>query len=222
MENNQKKAFLEYEADLWFERNKKSVEKYKVEEDFVPNLLKKYNVSPETILEIGCSAGYRLNGLKSLYPNADVYGIDPSNGAIAYGKDLYPHVHFERATADQLPYPDKKFDLVVVGFVFYVVDRELLFASISEIDRVLSDKGFLIIVDFFSERALKNEYAHISDFKAYSFKQKYESIFTESQLYQLMDKSTVNHQTRKPDVLSDFYDLMSITLLKKDIHAPYK
>ena len=37
-----------------------------------------------------------------------------------------------------------------------------------------------------------------------------------------MDKSTVNHQTKKPDVLSDFYDLMSITLLKKDTHASYK
>ena len=222
MENNQKKAFLEYEADLWFERNKKVVEHYNVEEDLVPNLLKKYNIYPEKVVEIGCSAGYRLNGLKELYPNAEVYGIDPSNSAITYGKELYPHVHFDRGTADQLPYPNKQFDLVIVGFVFYVVDRELLLASISEIDRVLSDKGFLIIVDFFSERALKNEYAHISDFKAYSFKQKYESIFTESHLYQLMDKSTIKHQTQKPDVLSDFYDLMSMTLLKKDIHAPYK
>jgi ubiquinone/menaquinone biosynthesis C-methylase UbiE len=222
MENNQKKAFLEYEADLWFERNKKVVENYKIEEDLVFNLLKKYDISPEKILEIGCSSGYRLNGLKGFYPNADIYGIDPSNSAIAYGKELYPHVHFDRATADQLPYLTKQFDLVIVGFVFYVIDRELLLSSISEIDRVLSDKGFLIIVDFFSEKSLKNEYAHISDFKAYSFKQKYESIFTETHLYQLMDKSTVNHQTRKPDVLSDFYDLMSITLLKKDIHAPYK
>jgi len=222
MENNQKQAFLEYEADLWFERNKKFVENYKIEEDFVSNLLIKYNISPEKILEIGCSAGYRLNGLKLLYPNAEVYGIEPSNSAIAHGKNLYPHVHFERATADRLPYPNKQFDLVIVGFVFYVVDRDLLLASISEVDRVLSDKGFVIIIDFFSEKALKNEYAHISNFNAYSFKQKYESIFTESHLYQLMDKSTVNHQTKKPDVLSDFYDLMSITLLKKDINATYK
>ena len=222
MENSQKKAFLEYEADLWFERNKKVVENYKIEDDFVITLLKKYDISPEKILEIGCSAGYRLNGLKKLYPNADVYGIDPFNSAISYGKKLYPHVYFDRSTADKLPYQAKQFDLVVVGFVFYVVDRELLLTSIAEIDRVLSDKGFLIIVDFFSERALKNEYAHISDFQAYSFKQKYESIFTESQLYQLIDKSTINHQTKKPDALSDFYDLMSVTLLRKDIYASYK
>ena len=222
MENNQKKAFLEYEADLWFKRNKEALENYKVEDDIVYNLLDKYKILPEKILEIGCSSGHRLNGLKGLFPYAGVYGIDPSNNAIAYGKELYPHVHFDRATADNLPYPAKHFDLVIMGFVFYVVDRELLLASVSEIDRVLSDKGFLLIIDFFSERALKNEYAHISEFKAYSFKQKYESIFTESHLYQLMDKSSVNHTTKKPDVLSDFYDLMSVTLLKKDIYAPYK
>ena len=222
MENNQKKAFLEYEADLWFKRNKKNVENFEINDDFVSNVLNKYNIIPEKILEVGCSAGYRLNGLKGLYPNTDVYGVDPSNSAIAYGKEFYPCVHFDRTTADQLPYPNKQFDLVIVGFVFYVVDRELLFASISEIDRVISDKGFLIIVDFFSERALKNEYSHISEFKAYTFKQKYENIFIQSQLYQLMDKSTVNHQTKKPDVLSDFYDLMSVTLLKKDINASYK
>jgi len=222
MKNNQKKAFLEYEADSWFERNKSVIENYKVEKDFVTDLLIKYNIIPEKVLEIGCSAGYRLNGLKGLYPNADVYGIDPSKNAISYGKELFPHVHFDRTTADKLPYKTNQFDVVIVGFVFYVIDRELLLTSISEIDRVLSDKGFLIIVDFFSERALKNEYSHIWDFKAYSFKQKYESVFTESHLYQLMDKSTVNHQTKKPDVLSDFYDLMSVTLLKKDIHASYK
>ena len=221
MENNQKKAFLEYEADKWFDRNKHIIADYHAENDFVTNLLERYHIQPECILEIGCSAGYRINGLTCLYPSAEVYGVDPSGKAIAYGKDNYPNVNFNMATADSLPYPAKKFDLVIVGFVFYVIDRDLLLTSVAEIDRVLSDKGFLIIVDFFSEKTLKNNYAHISDFNAYSFKQKYENIFTASHLYQLIDKSTINHNDKKNDALSDFYNLMSVTLLRKDINASY-
>jgi ubiquinone/menaquinone biosynthesis C-methylase UbiE len=117
---------------------------------------------------------------------------------------------------------DQKYITFIVGFVFYVIDRELLFQSIAEIDRVLKNGGFVVIIDFFSEKTLKNNYAHISEFQAYAFKQQYEDIFTSSHLYQLMDKTTLNHESSIPDVHTDFYNLMSVTMLKKDIDAPYK
>jgi ubiquinone/menaquinone biosynthesis C-methylase UbiE len=224
--SSQKKSFLQHEADSWFDRNMHAVmgrfSGHGECDDFIIKTLDRYKIQPCKILEVGSSAGYRLNSIKEKYPESEPYGIDPSTKAIVFGKTHYPQINLSVGTADKLPFEKEMFDVVIIGFVFYVVDRELLFQSITEIDRVLKNTGFLIIVDFFSEKPLKNKYAHISDFQAYSFKQRYEDIFTASHLYHLMDKTTLNHASQKDDVQSDFYDLVSVTLLKKDIDASYK
>ena len=65
---SQKSAFLNYEANSWFERNKDALLNYKIENDKIISLLKSYKQKPNNILEIGCSAEYRLNGLKKVFP----------------------------------------------------------------------------------------------------------------------------------------------------------
>lgn len=225
MENNtQKNAFLEYEADAWFQRNKSIIESYSINRDRVISLLEYYDLHSGNILEIGCSAGYRLNGIIQRFgEEVKVFGIDPSNAAIDFGKKSYPRVNFTKGTADNLNvYGEGSMNVVIVGFVFYVIDREIFFKVISEIDRVLKNGGVLIIVDFFSEAALKNVYEHIKDFKAYAFKQNYDEVFTASKLYYLLDKSTWSHSTKELDASSNYHDKYSISLLKKDISASYK
>ncbi len=224
MENKlQKDAFITYESDAWFERNKKYLSNYKVEKDEVVALIQQYHLKPTNVLEIGCSAGYRLNALKSLLKTAEVHGIEPSKKAIEYGRQEFPQVNFTHGTADNLSaFADGSMDLVIVGFVLYVVDRQMIFKVISEIDRVLKNNGQLIIVDFFSETSLKTQYQHIKDFSAYSFKQNYDEIFTASKMYYLLDKSTLNHETKQKDATEDYYNKFSVALLKKDIFASYK
>ena len=171
MDNSQKKSFLTYEADNWFERNKSIINSYSASSDKVIELIEKYNVDNDSILEIGCSAGYRLNALKELYPKANVFGIEPSGKAIEYGKTNYKNIEFLQGTADDLSqFKNESLDVVIVGFVFYVIDRNILFKVISEIDRVLKNGGIIIIIDFFSETSLKNVYQHIDEFEAYSYK----------------------------------------------------
>lgn len=219
----QTNAFISYEADAWFERNKDYLNNYKVEKDEVVNLIKQYRLNPGSLLEIGCSAGYRLNGIKNLLNTCEVHGVEPSDKAIAFGKEKFPSVNFTKSTADDLSaYADSSMDVIIVGFVFYVIDRQMVFKVIAEIDRVLKNNGLLIIVDFFSETSLKNQYQHIKDFSAYSFKQNYYEIFTSSKLYYLLDKSTLNHDTKEKDATEDYFNKYSITLLKKDILASYK
>jgi ubiquinone/menaquinone biosynthesis C-methylase UbiE len=223
MNNSQKKSFLTYEADNWFERNKDAIQTYSQENDKVIQLLEKYHINCQSVLEIGCSAGYRLNAIKSKYPKTQTYGIEPSEKALTYGKDNFKEVNFVHGTADDLTtFENEKFDVVIVGFVFYVVDRNILFKCISEIDRVLKDGGLIIIIDFFSESSLKNTYQHIDEFEAYSYKQNYEEIFTASKLYYLLDKSTFSHSTKNLDATNNYYDKYSISLLKKDINSSYK
>lgn len=221
--NNQKESFLAYEANAWFERNLSVIEKYDANRDRVITLVKEYNLRPTKILEIGSSAGYRINALKTIYNDCEVYGIDPSVDAIQYGKEHFSDVNFIHGTADKLDdFQNQSVDIVIVGFVFYVIDRDILFKVISEIDRVLKNGGILIIVDFFSEKSLRNVYEHINEFTAFSFKQNYDEIFTSSKLYYLLDKSTWNHSEKIPDATDNYFDKYSISLLKKDMNASYK
>lgn len=222
-EHYQKNAFQEYEADQWFRRNKPVLDNYNADKDIVINTVRNYNLKPDNILEIGSSAGYRLAGLKKCFPASNVCGIDPSQEAVAYGTKAYPDVRLTAGTADQMGmYADGQFDLVVVGFVFYVIDRPLLLKVIAEIDRVLADKGLLVIVDFFSEKTIRNNYQHITQFQAYSYKQHYDRIFTETELYQLVFKGSFDHGSGELDSSDDYYNKCSVSLLKKDIYAAYK
>lgn len=223
MENKQKDSFLSYEADAWFDRNIEVIKSYNPEEDKVIELFKKYNFDKGKILEIGSSAGYRLDAIKTEFPESTVFGLEPSQKAIDFGTSKYKNVDFTHGTADNMTYfEDNSFDVVIVGFVFYVIDRNILFKVISEIDRVLKNNGVIVIIDFFSETSLKNTYLHIDKFTAYSYKQNYDEIFISSKLYYLLDKSTYSHSTRKLDASNDYYDKYSISLLKKELNSSYK
>lgn len=223
MIKQQKSAFLSYEANAWFRRNKEKLDNYDFQEDRILTLLNSYKIKPEKVLEVGSSAGYRLNAIRKQFGCSKVVGLEPSREAIGYGKERFPEVEFIHGTMDNIQSTeDRSFDLVIVGFVFYVVDRPLLLRSIAEIDRVLVNGGILIITDFYSEKALKNHYHHISEFNAYSYKQNYYRIFESTHMYHLIDKSTYSHATMELNGQADFHDLISITVLRKDIDASYK
>ena len=113
--------------------------------------------------------------------------------------------------------------MLIVGFVFYVIDRPLLLKVISEIDRVLSKNGLLIIVDFFSEIPKMNTYHHIKDFQAFSYKQNYHEIFLSTKMYSLIDFKTKSHTLDKslPNLL-DYNELYTCSFLKKNINEGYK
>ena len=221
--NNQKKSFLNFEADAWFDRNQQAIRNYNSELDNVILLIKKYKLIPNSVLEIGSSSGYRLNAIKDLYENCTVFGIEPSKKAIKFGMSNNPRVNFIHGTADNLEsVKDNSMDIVIVGFVFYVIDRNILLKVVSEIDRVLKNNGILVIIDFFSESSLKNAYEHIEDFSAFSYKQNYYKIFTASKLYYLLNKSTYNHITGNEDASDDYFNKFTTSLLKKDINSSYK
>ena len=225
MNSIQKKVFLEEEADSWFERNLSSIKNFNSEDDKVWDLLKKYKIKPNKCLEIGCSAGHRINALKKVLPHADFFGIEPSTKAIAYGKEMYKNINLNVGTIDDLSlFEDQKFDAIIIGFLLYVLDRELLFKAISEVDRVLKNEGYLIIIDFQTLEPVKVKYHHVKKVEAYSYKQNYEDIFLSSCMYHLIEKNTLNHDLTKTgyDSSNDYYNQYVMCLLKKDINASYE
>lgn len=220
----QKNIFLEKEADSWFDRNLSALTQYSIEKDPVARELLKYVPISESlnILEIGCSSGHRLQALKNKIPQLQLYGIEPSKKAVGYCKMYNKNVIITEGTAEDLSvFATAFFDVIIIGFVFYVLDRDLLFRSISEIDRVLKQKGHVIIIDFFSVKPHKNPYHHIKEQTMFSYKQDYAEIFTASRLYHLISRSSHHHTTLVEDGSNDFYNKISVSTLIKEYESAY-
>jgi ubiquinone/menaquinone biosynthesis C-methylase UbiE len=186
---DQKAAFQRTEGDRWFERNRDHADSGS---DLIVDLLKGIGARPKSILEIGCSAGGRLQALHGTF-GAACHGIDPSHKAIETGQSRYPAITLQQGTADNLPYADHQFDLVVLGFCLYLCDPFDHFRIAWQCDRVLQDRGFLIINDFHSLVPLKTEYEHAPTL--YSYKMEWSRMFTWHPAYKLLSRLYREHST---------------------------
>ena len=209
-----KNNFLEYEGDSFFTRNLNNLNN--INDDIIIKNIINNNIldNSKNILEIGCSNGWRLNELYNINSNNNYYGIDPSQKAINYGKINYQNINFKISTCDELLfYENKKFDLILVPFVFMYIDRELLLKSISEIDRILNNNGILIISDFYSNRQRKNNYKHIDN--SYIYKQNFYEIFLSTKNYFLNKLECFSHNTSNNN--DNYDDTCYYVELKKDL-----
>lgn len=212
---NQDNIFLNYEGDNWFKRNVDSIVKIS-KHDFILDIIRLYKIVPKNVLEIGASNGFRLNELKNLY-GSKCTAVEPSEHAIKDGKERYPHIEFHKSLASELPFDNTiKFDMIIINFVFHWISREKLFKSIFEIDRVLSDKGILVIGDFMPDSPVKVNYHHVKDEQMWTFKQDYTKLFTSSNLYTLVGFMTGHHETKEFDPDADNMSRISVSLLRKN------
>lgn len=164
--SDQKNIFLESEADQWFERNKTNLRERTPEGDVITRTLKGTHYKPKRILEVGCANGFRLQFLKDLY-QAECHGIDPSKKAIVDGQKNYPKLNLKVGTAESLDTPDDYFDMIILGFLMYLCDRNHLFKIASEVDRTLKSSGHIVILDFYSPIPYKNPYCHLQGIFSY-------------------------------------------------------
>lgn len=205
-----KKVFLENEGNAYFERNKN----HNTNNDIIIDNLNIKNISNISILEIGCSDGWRLNKLYDENNTNNYIGFDPSLEAINYGKKNYPNIQLFQGTCDEINLSDNSIDLILVPFVFMYIDRNLLFKSINEIDRILKNNGKIIITDFYSNRPRKNNYKHLPN--SFIHKQNYFEIFTASNNYFLEKLFCYNHNTTNSKDIYD--DTCFYAELKKDLN----
>ena len=151
--NKQREGYINGLGDNWLQRNKKNLGN---NDDpvgamfgiFKPDAVKK-------VLEVGCSNGWRLKRLKE--KGYEVYGIDPSTNGIMEARETTDlgADNFCIGTADKLPWPDKEFDCVIMGFCLWAIAPEDWLQVAAETDRVLRDGGAIIIHDRFSARPIR-------------------------------------------------------------------
>jgi ubiquinone/menaquinone biosynthesis C-methylase UbiE len=107
--------------------------------------------SPRSVLDVGCGTGYLLRRLARGYPDCGkLEGIDAAPSMIqqAEGGTDDARLGFRVGVAEDLPYPDESFDLVVSSTSFdHWSDQQ---TGLQECRRVLSGGGHLVLVDQFS------------------------------------------------------------------------
>ncbi len=209
---NQKNIFLPGEGNMWYQRNKSAYTPERYKDDLILTALEQISIQPSRVLEIGCANGWRLAELYNRY-GCEAYGIDPSEKAIMDGKTQYPYMHLSVGTADDLP-KIEPVDLIIFGFCLYLCDPKDLFKIAMESDKLLSDHGYIAILDFHPLiNHYRNKYSHKENI--YSYKMDYSTMFSWHPAYcriyqQLMHHNESSNYHFKPD------ELISIQLLRKE------
>lgn len=137
--------------------------------------MKEYYNLPENvaILDIGCAKGFLLHDFKELMPDCTVAGIDVSTYAI---ENAMPSVKpFLKVTsADNLPYHDKSFDLVISINTIHNLPLERLKNALREIERVSKRHSYITVDAWRNEQERENLFKwvltaetmmHVNDWK---------------------------------------------------------
>ena len=107
----------------------------------------------ESVLDVGCGTGtLAIAATPHVQPAGTVYGIDASPQMIARAtrkaaKARAPAI-FRVAAAEELPFPDDTFDVVLSTLMLHHLPRKTRQQCASEIRRVLKPGGRVLAVDF--------------------------------------------------------------------------
>lgn len=114
----------------------------------VPDFIEHFSLAPhDSLLDVGCAKGFMLNDFIGAIPELEVVGVDISDYAVENSlASVREHLHV--ASAVSLPFPDKRFDVVISINTIHNLDLEDCKTALQEIERV-SRRGSFITVDAF-------------------------------------------------------------------------
>ena len=193
-----KNEVLHKEGDAYFERN---LTNGKIELAKGCMLLDEFlseNISGWSafrILEIGCCYGYNLMHLCGKYGFLG-YGIEPSEKAVHYGERLLKeegnkNIILKQGTADKLEFEAEYFNIVIMAFCMFWVDRKYMMRAISEADRVLKTGGYLVSWDFDTKVPYRR--VNIHNVNVPTYKYDLANLFLGNPQYSLIEKRSFSH-----------------------------
>ena len=107
------------------------------------------------ILDIGCGKGFLLYDFLKVIPDAEIYGIDISDYAIANSKlEIRDRLHVGNAT--DLPWDDNSFDLVISITTLHNLHAYDLDLALREMERVGKQHKYLCVESYRDEQEKVN------------------------------------------------------------------
>ena len=101
----------------------------------------------ERLLDVGCGTGELLARVRARHGEVRLAGIDPAPEMLAIAKaKLKGGADLRVGWADELPWPDASFDVVVSCNVFHYVAHPV--PALGEMARVLGPGGMMLITDW--------------------------------------------------------------------------
>jgi ubiquinone/menaquinone biosynthesis C-methylase UbiE len=101
----------------------------------------------DRVLDVGCGTGELLSRIAAKHPGASLAGIDPVPQMLVVArKKLSNKVDLRVGWANELPWPEGSFDVVVSCNMFHYVTHPV--AAIREMQRVLRPGGQILITDW--------------------------------------------------------------------------
>lgn len=98
------------------------------------NIIRHAELTPKSIMDIGCGNGHTLRYLSNIYKDARLYGVDLSGEAIKVAKEKIPQAVFVQGNFGELMLPEV--DLVVVmGVAEHFYDLSKFFFELAYIGR---------------------------------------------------------------------------------------
>lgn len=123
----------------------------------------------QRVLEVGCADCGRLNVIRTRF-GCDVVGLEASEQAVSTGRRIHSGVEIHAGVApDALEEftAEGSFDLIIVGFLMYVLPRSGLFQLAAGVDRLLAIDGHVVVHDFLFPVNSTRDYAHDASLKTF-------------------------------------------------------
>lgn len=192
-------AFSTQDADAWYRRNK---HKLGVSEDPVITTLTDFGIIPHgRVFEFGCANGWRLKCLWELFDNSiECWGSEISQDACR-DADKRIKLNMEPAIASC--------DMVIMGFVLYLVQPENLLYWAHYANSILKDGGHLVIYDFLPDHPYSRIFEHNPELR--SRKMDHAALWLANPAYSIAARRT----------MGDEDDKTHVTILKKDVERAF-
>jgi SAM-dependent methyltransferase len=124
---------------------------------------------PKRILDMGCTVGHSTLPFKTLFPDAEVWGIDVGAPLVRYAHaraaSLGVDVNFAQMNAEETDFEDGSFDLIVSHILLHETSAKAMPRIFAECHRLLAPGGYVIhadlppfeLMDPFTQFILDNE-----------------------------------------------------------------
>lgn len=101
---------------------------------------------PGSILDMGCGTGRLLREAAERWPEAHLFGADPSEGMISQARRLTPNANFQVSLAETLPLPEGSMDLVLSTASFHHWQDQQ--EGLRRVAATLRGGGLFVLADF--------------------------------------------------------------------------